>query len=525
MTGAQRGKSFARKIFSLTFAKRRRGIVLRRACPLGSGTGEARPSEMDYGKNFMKKNLANFASILVCSLILAACATPPQRETAQTVRAGLAEIDITPPVGYRLAGYFEERLSTGVHDPLHAKAIVLAQGDEKIALVFCDLVGLSLRVTDRARALASARTRIPIAHILIAATHSHTGPLFDDVREKYFHEQAVEKFGHDAQEKISYPDFLVQQLVRVISAAHARLQPAVIEAGIARQEGLAFNRRYQMKNGTVAFNPGQLNPGIVRPAGPTDPDVGMLLVRAPDRKWRGGLTVFAMHSDTVGGTLLSADYAFYLQETLRRELGKNYLSAFAAGTCGDLNHINVAVKEPVKGFAVAERLGGALGKTVLAHLAEAGTITHPSFAVNSKKISAPLQEVPPEKLVQARQNISRLNESGVGFLTKVEAVKALDLVEKGTNWPMEVQVFRLDRDTAIVGLPCEIFVELGLAIKAQSPFKKTIVMSICNDRPSYVPTKKAFTEGSYEVTNARVKPGVGETLVETAVELLRQIKP
>jgi len=65
---------------------------------------------------------------------------------------------------------------------------------------------------------------------------------------------------------------------------------------------------------------------------------------------------------------------------------------------------------------------------------------------------------------------------------------------------------------------------LGLAIKQASPFKNTIVISICNDRPSYVPTKKAFTEGSYEVTNARVKPGAGEMLVEAAVKLLGEIK-
>jgi NurA-like 5'-3' nuclease len=89
---------------------------------------------------------------------------------------------------------------------------------------------------------------------------------------------------------------------------------------------------------------------------------------------------------------------------------------------------------------------------------------------------------------------------------------------------MEVQVFRLDRDTAIVCLPCEIFVELGLAIKQASPFKRTLVVEICNDRPSYVPTRKAFAEGSYEVTNARVKPGAGEMLVDAAVELLKQLK-
>ena len=89
---------------------------------------------------------------------------------------------------------------------------------------------------------------------------------------------------------------------------------------------------------------------------------------------------------------------------------------------------------------------------------------------------------------------------------------------------MEVQVIRLDAETAIVCLPCEIFVELGLAIKKASPFKHTLVISICNDRPSYVPTLKAFGEGSYEVTNARVMPGAGEMLVAAAEKLLRQLK-
>jgi len=231
-----------------------------------------------------------------------------------------------------------------------------------------------------------------------------------------------------------------------------------------------------------------------------------------------------MHADTVGGSLYSADYPYFLQQTLREKLGEKYVSAFAAGTCGDINQINTNVKEPFKGFKAAEKYGSTLGKTVLANVPNAQPITNASLAVRSKTIIAPLQEVTPEKLADAKSKIALLGDTSAGFFVKVEAVKTLDLAEKGTNWPMEVQVFRLDSDTAIVGLPCEIFVELGLAIKAASPFKKTIVMSICNDRPSYVPTKKAFKEGSYEVTNARVKPGVGEMLVETAVQLLNEAK-
>jgi hypothetical protein len=405
-------------------------------------------------------------------------------------------------------------------------------------MVFCDLVGVSLTVTTNARTQASRLTGIPVTNIVICATHSHTGPLFDDVRRHYFHADALEKFGSDPQEKIHYPDFLTERLVKVIAQAHAKLRPAQLEVGIAKQEGLTFNRRYWMKNGKVAFNPGQLNPNIVRPAGPSDSDVGILLARASlsssggegkgeeanNTKPFAGVTVFAMHSDTVGGTLYSADYAYYLQQTLRSAFGQAFISAFGAGTCGDLNHINVSKKETIKGFEVAERLGTTLGKTVIAASTHLPAITKPSLAVRSTSLSVPLQEPTWDQLADAHTKISKLGDTNTDFFVKVVAVKNLDLERRGSTWPMEVQVFRLDADSAIVCLPCEIFVELGIAIKHASRFKNTIVISICNDRPSYVPTQKAFTEGSYEVTNARVKSGAGEMLVAAAVKLLKELK-
>lgn len=424
-----------------------------------------------------------------------------------------------------MAGYFDERLATAIHDPLKAKAIVLRQGHGQIAMVFCDLVGLSLNVTTNARAQASQNTGIPVSHIVICATHTHTGPLFDDIRRHYFHEAAIAKDGTDAKERIYYPSFLTERLVKVITEAQAKLHPSQLAVGIAKQENLAFNRRYWMKNGKVAFNPNQLNPNIVRPAGPSDPDVGILLARdLKNNRPFAGATVFAMHSDTVGGTEYSADYAFYIQETLRQAFGKDFISAFGAGTCGDLNHINVNKKEPFKGFAMAEHLGTTLGHTVVNAAGILPVVEKPSLAVRSVTLTVPLQDVTPEELADARSKIDKLGDPDTDFTTKVIAVKRLDLARLGSTWPMEVQVIRLDADTAIVCLPCEIFVELGLSIKQASPFKKTIVISICNDRPSYVPTKQAFTEGSYEITNARVKSGAGEMLVDAAVKLLKEIK-
>ncbi len=449
--------------------------------------------------------------------------TPPP---AQPLQVGAAEVDITPPLGYRMAGYFSERLSTGIHDPLHAKAIVLRHGTEQLALVCCDLIGVPRSVSAQARARMSQRTGIPIPNIVLCATHTHTGPLYEGPLREYFHEAALKQNSTDPQERVDYPALLTDRLVQVIVAAQANLRPAQLQAGIAHQEGLSFNRRYWMKSGEVVFNPGRLNPDIVRPAGPVDPDVGILLARGVDAPQPfAGLTVFAVHSDTVGGTEYSADYAYFLEQTMRQTFGQQFISALGLGTCGDLNHINV--NEPADSgpkFQITERIGCTLGQVVREQSKSLPPITRPALAARSTTIQVPFQQATPGQIADARQTMQRFNDPSVPFLTKVAAVRTLDLARLSPLYPLEVQVFRLDLDTAIVCLPCEIFVELGLAIKRASPFKQTLVIEICNDRPSYVPTLKAFGEGSYEVTNARVKPGAGEMLVEAAVNLLKEVR-
>ncbi len=485
----------------------------------------ARPGEV----GIWLRKILRAGGVLVCAVgvfTLMGCQHPArQAASAESLQVGVAEVDITPPVGSRMAGYFNERISTGIHDPLHAKAIVLRQGGTQVALVSCDLIGVSLSQTSKARAEASERTGIPVKNIVICATHTHTGPLFDGALRDYFHQEATQGGATDPHEAVYYPPFLVDHLVRVIVAAQRNLRPAELDAGIAKQAGLSFNRRYWMKDGTVRFNPGQLNPDIVRPAGPIDPDVGIVLARdAQTKKPFVGLTVFAVHSDTTGGTLFSADYEYYLEQTLQGAFGKDYMSVYGLGTCGDLNHINVKKKEPTSGPEVAGHIGRTLGRTVLAAVPSLQAITRPELAVRSTTFQVPFREVTPAQVTEAQAVMRKFADHGTPFLDKVAAVRVLDLEKIGPTWPMEVQVIRLDAKTAIVCLPCEIFAELGLAIKRASPFPRTLVIEICNDRPSYVPTDKAFAEGSYEVTNARVKPGAGKLLVAAAEKLLGELK-
>ncbi len=445
----------------------------------------------------------------------------PTAATAGQFSAGVAAVDVTPPVPYRMSGYFRERLSTGVLDPLYAKAVVFSQDDTTAALVFVDVVGIPLDVSTRARELASKQTGIPEKQIAIAATHSHTGPLYFGALRAHFHRKAIEAHGEDVYEKTDYPAQLVEKLASAVQQAQAKLRPVQLAAGYAHEDRLSFNRRFHMNNGAVRFNPGQQNPNIVRTAGPIDPEVGLISFSTlgGDKPF-AALVSFALHLDTVGGTKYSGDYPKHLQDALRTEFGEEFLSLFGAGTCGDINHVDVTIR----GRRTAHEIGNMLAETVGKDLKQLPSVESPNLAVRQTVINVPLQKYTPEQTQAAAVGMESVADSKVPFLKRVENYKITALAQRGGDTiPLEVQAIRLSDDVAIVTLPGEIFVELGMAIKQASPFATTLVIELANDAPGYIPTQKAFTEGSYETVNSRVQPGGGEKLVDAAVGLLRDL--
>ena len=441
----------------------------------------------------------------------------------EPLQAGIGVVDITPPLGYRMSGYFRERLSTGVKNPLLAKALVLRQGDTRAVMVFCDIIGLSPEVSRRARELAERETGIPAGNILLAATHSHTGPLYFGALRDHFHEKAVVAHGGDPCEEIDYPSELVTGIVQAIKDADAELRPVHVEAGVAQQQGLSFNRRFHMKDGSVRFNPGVLNPDIVRVAGPTDPDVGMVLFCGGDEcDPIGGLVNFALHLDTVGGSEYAADYPYHVEQTLREALGDDFVLLFGTGACGDINHIDVTERERLK----TETIGRTLGRTVAEGLPELQDCPVPSLAVKRAIVDAPLQSFSDEEVEKAKRAIEKVGTRELSFLEQVHAYKVLAVQSRGgSTIPLEVQVFRLSDEVAVVGLPGEVFVDLGLAIKKASPFPTTLLIELCQDAPGYIPTRKAFVEGSYETVNSRIAPGGGEKMAQAAIRLLNELAP
>jgi hypothetical protein len=461
---------------------------------------------------------------IACVFATAVLYLPTATGAAPQLQAGIAVVDITPPVPYRMSGYFNERLSTGVKDPLNAKAIVFRQGDASAALIFCDLIGILLDVSAQVRRQANERTGIPVEHIAIAATHSHTGPLYFGELRDHFHERAIERHGSDPIEKTDYAAELTAKLATAIADADSKLRPVELRSGAAREDRLSFNRRFHMRDGSVRFNPGVLNRDIIRVAGPIDPQVGIVAIQpVGELKPAAAIVSFALHLDTVGGTEYSADYPKFAEDQLRGVFGPEFTLLFGAGTCGDINHIDVTTRDRRN----AQDIGGKLGESVEAAIGgdTLKAIDEPTLAVRSAKVEVPLQKYSADEIATARKNMVLIGSRELPFLDQVKACTIMDLENRGSdNWPLEVQVFRLSHDTAIVTLPGEVFVELGLAIKAASPFATTLVIELSNDSPAYIPTKKAFAEGSYEIVNSRIQSGGGEKMVEAAIRLLNELK-
>ena len=476
-------------------------------------------------------------ALLIIGLSAGSEATPP-------LEAGVAARDITPEVGY---GHYRGE-STGVRDPIHAKAMVFRQGDEAAALIVCDIIGAPRALVTRIRTRAAEETAIPFEHIAVAATHTHTGPHFFGELRRYVEADNAGELPEELAE--GYVAELIEQAAGALVDADEAAGPVSLEMLRTVETDVSFNRRFLMKDGTVRFNPGRLNPDIVRSVGPIDPEVLTLFVSDEENAPMGGLTNFANHLDTMGGAEYSADYPYYLEEMLRDEFGASFLSLFGLGAAGDLNHTNVTTQDRLS----SQEIGEALGETIRENVDERAELS-PALGAKSRTLFLPMQDYTEEELEWAQDYASETLYAERSFLQRRRALKILSLhaartgeaippgpdgasrafhemhqpaippAASGAPWvlPVEIQAFRVAPDTAIVTLPGELFVELGLELKERSPFQHTFVIQLANAHIAYVPTEEGFRQGDYEPINSRLAPGGGEAMIDGAAEMLHAL--
>ncbi len=431
-------------------------------------------------------------------------------QVLQVLEAGIGVVDVTGKDAVIL-------------DPLNVKAVVFRQGTEQVALVACDVTNISSDILDRARYNASKATGIPYRNISVSATHTHMDNALGD---------------------------LGSAIVSAVKTAQKNLKVVNLYSAVGQEFTVAHNRRYFMKDGSVKFNPMFLNPNIVRPAGPIDPDVGFVLFKdQASGKPVASLSNYALHLDIVkeygavyqkegagSPNAVSADYPYWLETALREDFGDTFNSIFFTGCCGNINHWDFSKPGPQSGHKTkSKQVGDSLYQAIKRVLPTADQ-EDPNLAILTRVVTAPLHPYTQDDLdwargVESTQLSSKSEEPDERkqFLDKVMRSRILwleDQKQKGnTSIPLDVQAIRLSENTAIVTLPGEMFVEHGITIKNFSPFKNTIIVELSNNNEiSYVPTKSAFKQGGYEVVNSRLAPGGGEMLVQAAIELLQELR-
>lgn len=446
---------------------------------------------------------------------------------AQNLKVGLAEENITPPVGYP----HYRGISTGVHDSLYAKAIYFSQGGEEGAIISCDLLWIGRDLSTQVRLSIAEQSRIPYQNIIVAATHSHTSPAYEaDILELNAHIRGPLP-PQETIDGLSYPDYLVHQIVSAVHKAKASQQVYQLKLSQREKYGLSFNRRFFMADGKVKTNPGRLNPAAIRATGPIDPEVAVLWIAHAKGKTHATFVNFANHTDSQGGTEFSADFPGFMTMALREVYGEDLMAIYGQGSCGNLNHVDVTKEKQL----TAEEIGHALAQEVREQEAIAQPMKALDFQMRSKIVYAPLQHYTEAELTQAKTNQPFYEEAAFFQLRRSMKIRSLERIRQkeaipptvqSGDWvvPCEIQVIQLNQDCAIVGLPGEVFVELGLAIKSASPYKTTMILELTNAHIAYVPTIEGFKQGGYETINSRLAPGGGELMVTAAVELLQALK-
>ena len=443
---------------------------------------------------------------------------------AGELRIGRAAVKITPPVGTPMGGSYALRPSTGVLDDLYAKALVLDVDGNRAAMVACDLVAVNAAIVAEARKLIEQESGLRAEQVMISATHSHSGPYMPNGSQR------DDVFGGSMEIEERYLASLPAKIAESVRLAAGNMVPARVSANVVKDDAVSFNRRYIMKDGTVGWNPGRLNPKIVRPAGPIDPDVAVVYFDSPKAEPLATYVNHPLHVAVIGGLEFSADYPHTIAKLLGDVQGPEMLTMFTIGAAGNVNHINVSRATKLTPKEESVRIGTILAGDVLRAYDHLTPVDPGPLQFRRETVKLPLAQIQPGDIEKAREVLSRVGKpKPPGTVQQALAFKVLDVADRdGRPLETEVQVITLGDQLAWVGLPGEIFVELGMMLKQASPFPFTIIAELANGSVGYVPNRKAYPEGNYEPVSARCAPGSGELLVDMASRMLaemRRIKP
>jgi len=448
---------------------------------------------------------------------------PANAKEPAVLQAGSAMADITPPLGELVVGGFVPFPANEIHDPLHARCLVLDDGSTRIAIVICDNLGISRDVYDEARAVIARNSKIPVNQILMAATHTHSATR-----------------AHSAK----YRPKVVSGIASVVEAAINNLTAAKIGWGGIDEPTEVFNRRWHINQADLArnpfggvdkvrMNPPRGNPALIKPAGPIDPEVSFLSVQTTNGQPLALLANYSLHY--VGGVNkgdVSADYFGIFSQKISKLLGAEssqpqFVGMMSNGTSGDINNINFRAGNPRR-YDRYEKMTEVANK-----VANRVNEAHKNLTFKSHvKIDSITRDLkltmrkPDPKIKAWFREVMAKPEDAEKFhrYERTYAARVQTLEDGPDEISVPLQVVRIG-DLAIAAIPFETFAEIGLKIKDKSPFADTFTIELANDSRGYLPTPRQHQLGGYETwmgTN-RVQLDASDLITDTILDMMQQL--
>ncbi len=426
--------------------------------------------------------------------------------------AGFARADITPPVP--MANYKGEMLAIPPEgEPcLQCLAAVFAAGEQRVGLVVLDTLCVRRELVLRMREEACLRgTGAALSGLIVSATHTHCTP------------PLAPMFLTGVNPDPLYEDLVVKKVLDALSHAHGNSCNVQLGTGIAACPGFEFPRRLLRRGGRVVMNVAADVERGLEPCSCVDHDVPFWLFRTASGDPLGVVFSYPNHNNAARSSFMSPDIAGYCRRALAEHFGRDFLVLMIQGACGDVNWVRE--KERKGGAHYAEVIGTELAESLVNALSGAAPASHVQKLDYRKRLM-----VLPDRLPED----SEYCEDGCrgSSPAEMEAQRSRYELEReavnrrgATKVVVEVDALVL-RNTALVTTPAELFSELGMEIRARSPFPVTLVSGPANGYVGYVPSEDAFTQGGYEthrtVYTSRLDKHAGRRILEASLQLLSQ---
>ena len=452
--------------------------------------------------------------------------------------AGFSRVNVTPPLGIPITGYYKPRFAEGVLDELEVNALALAVDEKQVVLLSADNCGFSEPVANAYRDHICQVTGLPADCVFLHATHTHTGP---STCPSY--EQSLVVLTEDKDNPLlpEYFQFLRRKLADAAIMALNDLKPARMGWAVGSAPKVAFVRRFRMKDGKVRTNPGVGNPDILHPIGDVDERVNVLRF---DRE-RDSLVLvnFGNHPDVVGGNLISGDWPTLLRHRLEKALD-DVKCIFFNGAQGDVNHVNVNAKggdfndtfhdfdDVDRGYGHARHMGNVVAAAVLQVFDKVNYTDVQSLRTLEKTFSIP-SSMPTAEEAKEAHIINDLHMAGrddeIPFegmeLTTVvaEAARMVRLEHGPESFPMNFLGIAIG-DVALFGIPGEPFTGVGRGLKEAEGWTLVLPCCLTNGCRGYFPMQDAYDEGGYEARSSSFKAGSAELIIKEGCQLLSELR-